>query len=174
MRGPIVVGLGAGVLLALSGCFLTADPVSTASPEPTVTVTVTATPTPSATATPVPTETVAPTETPVPTPTATTPGKANVTVKITQSDIEDDLNQLHIGVQMTGISEEDGTCTATATRKGKSVTVTQQAIYNVNRTECGGLRFSLNDLSSGTWKVAVAYASPKYTGLSQTISVKVP
>ena len=170
MRGPIIAGLCVGILLTLSGCFATGetDP-TTATPEPTVTVTVTATPEPTAPAT----ETPAPSDTPAPTATST-PSKSNVTIKVTLVEIENDINQLHLGVTMVGISEENGTCTATATKGSKSVKVTQAADYNVNRTECGGLRFDLDTLSPGTWKVVVAYSSPKYAGTSPVQTVKVP
>ena len=97
-----------------------------------------------------------------------------VPVKVTLSEIEDDIQQLHFAVTMSGIAEQGGVCTATATKGSKKVTVTQQADYNVNRTECGGLRFDLADLSSGSWKVVVSYSSKKYTGTSPTTTVKVP
>jgi len=171
MRGPIIAGLCVGVLLTLSGCFATGETDPSATPEPTVTVTVTATPEPTAT----PTTTPEPTATSTPSPTATSaPGKAKVTIKVTLADIEADLNQLHVGVTMLGISEENGKCVATATKGSAKVSVSQTADYNVNRVECGGLRFDLDDLSSGTWKVTVAYSSPKYEGTSPVESVKVP
>jgi len=181
VRGSILVGCGVAIALTLSGCFAT-DPTSSApSPEPTVTVTVTATPTPDPVPSTDPTDqpttppTDEPTATPTPTPTPTTaPGRTNVPVKVTLSEIEDDIQQLHFAVTMSGIAEEGGVCTATATKSSKKVTVSQKAEYNVNRTECGGLRFALADLSKGSWKVTVSYLSKKYSGTSAVTTVKVP
>jgi len=163
------------IALTLSGCFALDPTSSTETPEPTVTVTVTATPTPD----PAPTEepTVDPTEEPTAEPTATptaAPGRGTVPVKVTLAEYESDLKQLHVSVTMTGISEEGGTCTATATKGSKKVTVTQSADYNVNRVECGGLRFDRANLSSGSWNVTVSYLSKKFTGTSASTTVKVP
>jgi len=52
--------------------------------------------------------------------------------------------------------------------------VTQSADYNVNRVECGGLRFDRASLSSGSWNVTVSYLSKKFTGTSAPTTVKVP
>jgi len=175
VRGTILVGCGVAIALTLSGCFALDPSSTTDTPEPTVTVTVTATPTPD----PLPSvePTVGPTEEPSPEPTATAtaaPGRGTVPVKVTLAEYESDIKQLHVSVTMSGISEEGGTCTAVATKGSKKATVTQAAEYNVNRVECGGLRFDRADLSSGSWNVTVSYLSKKFSGTSASTTVKVP
>lgn len=101
-------------------------------------------------------------------------GRDSVTVEVVLAEYEADEDVVHVSVVMAGIAEEGGDCVATATRGDTVREASQQAIYNVNRVECGGLRFAVGALSSGTWSIQVAYESSRYVGASQAITVEVP
>ncbi|MDO9063285.1 MAG: hypothetical protein Q7U41_01835 [Microbacterium sp.] len=82
--------------------------------------------------------------------------------------------RVHVSAIINGVSENGGTCTATASANGSSASATQTAVYNVNRTECGGLYLKVKRLGSGSWTIVVAYESDTAGGVSAPFVLEVP
>lgn len=74
-------------------------------------------------------------------------------------------------VNVSGVIEDDGTCTATFTRSGTTVTHSGAGIANVSYTQCS-VRPS-TPLSSGNWQVVVTYTSPNAEGRSEAFAFTV-
>lgn len=179
-----LTGVVAACALALTGC---GGPAM--STEPTITSPATTGPTDTAEPTePVnPTQSTDPTQTTDPTestdPTETTdPGDdpdddpdddAATIVKpqITLAAVEGD--QVHVAATIKGVNRADGTCTLEARRGGQTATVSQPAVYNVNRTECGGLYIKVKKLGSGQWTLAVTYRADGVAGTGEPVTLEV-
>lgn len=72
---------------------------------------------------------------------------------------------------VTGVFEEGGTCTATATQGGQSISKSSTGFQNVSYTQCAPIEWDAQ-LGSGTWSLTVAYKSAS-TQSSQTSSIEV-
>ncbi|HMS49848.1 MAG TPA: hypothetical protein PKA02_00210 [Candidatus Saccharibacteria bacterium] len=87
-------------------------------------------------------------------------GKKQVTPFITGADKQE------ISAYVSGIFEEGGTCTATLTKDGKTLTKTSKGFGNVSYTSCEPIEVS-GSLENGTWSVIVSYSSGTAGGKSE-------
>jgi hypothetical protein len=85
-------------------------------------------------------------------------GKKQVTPVIAYGD------RTEIRADVPGIFEEEGTCTATATKNGQTKTASSSGFGNYNYTSCTPIT-GLN-LSDGGWSVVVSYNSNTSEGSS--------
>lgn len=79
--------------------------------------------------------------------------------------------RLEIRAFTTSVIEGNGKCTATVTSGQKSITRTSSAFIDATSTICEPIYIDQSDLTSGTWKVTVTYASKEYSGSSETVEV---
>lgn len=82
-------------------------------------------------------------------------------------------NSVEVGARVAGIFEKNGTCTLKLSKSGKIISKSQDATPNVSEMSCGFISISKSKLSSGTWTAQVTYKSNKYSGASDTVSVKI-
>jgi hypothetical protein len=76
---------------------------------------------------------------------------------------------------ISGVVEDGGTCTLTASQQSKSFTRKSSASRNASTTDCAAFTLSSSDFNNkGEWSVTVSYSSPTSTGTSkpQIIEVK--
>jgi hypothetical protein len=95
-----------------------------------------------------------------------TSGKKQITPVIINAD------QSGVNAQISGIFEDNGTCTARAVFGSSSNTVTKSSagFGNASYTNCTPISWSL---SAGTWTVTVSYSSPTSSGTSSPTTVEV-
>lgn len=74
-----------------------------------------------------------------------------------------EANKSSVRAYVTGIFEEGGTCTATATQGTETKRATSKAFENVSYTQCGPMNWSLG---AGSWTVSVSYKSSAAEGKS--------
>jgi hypothetical protein len=72
---------------------------------------------------------------------------------------------------VSGVFEDGGTCTATATKGSQTRTASSEGIADVNKTTCRPMDFS-PALTSGSWSVTVTYNSAKGTGKSDVWEIE--
>src|SRR3990167_7976609 len=83
--------------------------------------------------------------------TPTTPsGKKQVTPVITSA------SRSEVNAYVSGVFEDGGTCTATATKDSQTITKDSTGFTNVSYTSCPPIQMSL---PAGTWSVVVSYSS---------------
>lgn len=75
---------------------------------------------------------------------------------------------------VTGTIENGGTCQATLTQNGNTVSKESTSVADATTTICPPLRIPLSQLSSGTWSIVVTYSSLTSTGTSNSASVEIP
>jgi len=92
-------------------------------------------------------------------------GKKQVAVVITQATADS------INAYVSGVLEDNGTCTATLTKGGQTITRTSAGFSDVNTTNCTPIKPEFP--SSGKWSVTVSYSSSTSEGESKT-TVEVP
>ena len=68
---------------------------------------------------------------------------------------------------VNGVFEEGGTCTATATMGGQTVTKSTAGFQNVSNTQCAPIKWD-SPLSSGSWSVTLSYKSPTTSSTQST------
>lgn len=95
-------------------------------------------------------------------PASTTPGSQGVTVTITNA------SRSEVNAYVTGVFEDGGHCTATATMGSQTKTATSEGFTNVSYTSCAPIKWSL---PSGNWSVVVSYSSSKASGHSEAVAV---
>ncbi len=90
----------------------------------------------------------------------------NVTVVITSATSTD------VRGYTSGVFEDGGTCSATATKGSQTFSQTSSGFANVSYTQCTPINWS-SPLSKGSWLVNLSYRSTTAQGsTSQTIEVK--
>jgi hypothetical protein len=96
----------------------------------------------------------------------TSSGKKAVTPTITNT-------RGSVNAYVSGIFEDGGTCTATFTKDGTTLSKSSAGFENVSYTQCAPIDIT-GFLSSGHWSVTVSYASATAEGssASQTFEVK--
>jgi cytoskeletal protein RodZ len=104
-------------------------------------------------------------ENPPAAPPTTSGGKKQVTPVITSNN---GSTSYKASAYVTGVFEEGGICTATATKGSATVTGNSIGIENSNYTTCPPI--SLN-LSPGTWALSVSYSSAKAEGKSEAKNI---
>lgn len=97
-----------------------------------------------------------------PAPPASNNGKKQVTPVITSAD------RSEVRAYVTGIFEDGGTCTATATKGAQVKTATSSGFADFNKTTCAPITISLPD---GGWSIVVSYSSSTAEGKSQPYEV---
>jgi hypothetical protein len=75
---------------------------------------------------------------------------------------------------VTGVVEDDGTCTLSLTKDGRTVTGSGSAVPNASMTACGGLAVPGDQVSAGTWQAVLSYRSNGHSGTSDSWDVEVP
>lgn len=113
-----------------------------------------------------------PTDTGTPEPTVTNKGKADVEIMDASVYAQDGIIQ--VVAQVTNFSEDGGTCTATFTGGGKTVSVSAKAESNAANTQCHPLEINLAGLPSGVGSVTVSYDSEAKHGVSSAEPVTIP
>lgn len=100
------------------------------------------------------------------------PTKSNGAVTITYAGQYGD--QVEIGAFMSNVFEDGGTCKATLTNGGTTITKETKGFKDVSSTTCTPFIIPGNELSAGSWKIKVQYSSNTVTGESgeKTIEVK--
>jgi hypothetical protein len=66
---------------------------------------------------------------------------------------------------ISGVVEDGGTCTATATMGSTTVSATASAFHDATTTDCAPMEFS-SSLASGSWDILVSYSSSSSSGQS--------
>lgn len=100
------------------------------------------------------------------TPPANTGQKKSVNPTITEA------SRTGVKAYISGIFEEGGTCTATFTRAGKTLTKTSTGFQNASYTQCAPINYDSSFLSSGTWSVTVTYSSGTAEGVSDASNIE--
>ncbi len=77
-----------------------------------------------------------------------------------------------ITAYITGIFEEDGTCTATLTNGSKTITKTSIGFQNASYTQCTPIDLTGSPLGSSNWSVTVSYSSATAIGKSDPSTIK--
>lgn len=77
-----------------------------------------------------------------------------------------------INAYVTGIFEENGTCTATLTNGGQTITKTSTGFGNASYTQCSPIELNDANLGNGIWTVKVNYSSATAEGNSEAKSLK--
>lgn len=90
-------------------------------------------------------------------------GKKQVTPVITGAD------NSNVRSYISGIVEDGGSCTATFTKGSEVVTRTSAGLADVSTTVCA----PSTNLSPGSWKVVMSYASAKAEGKSQPYNLQI-
>ena len=80
---------------------------------------------------------------------------------------------VEVGSRVPGIFESSGTCTLRLSKGGKTVSKSQKATPNVSEMSCGFISIPTSKLSAGNWSAAVSYKSNKYSGQSNSVTVRV-
>jgi hypothetical protein len=91
---------------------------------------------------------------------------AKVNVVITEPT-SGNPNKTNVRAYVTGIFEDDGTCTATATQGSTSIVATSTGVANSNYTQCTPMKWS-NPLAPGMWTITVTYKSSAAAGSQST------
>lgn len=89
-------------------------------------------------------------------------GKKQVSVIITNASADS------VNAYISGVFEEGGTCSATFTQGGTTVTRTSVGFANVSYTQCAPITPDLPN--SNGWSVVVSYTSPAAEGRSETLA----
>jgi hypothetical protein len=108
------------------------------------------------------------------TPKPTVTNKANAAVEIMDASVYAQDGIIQVVAQVTNFSEDGGTCIATFTGGGKTVTVSAKAESNAANTQCHPLEISLTGLPSGPGSITVTYDSTAKHGVSSVTSVTIP
>lgn len=78
-----------------------------------------------------------------------------------------------IKAYVSGIFEEGGTCTATFTKDGTTLSRASAGFQNVSYTQCAPINISDGFLSPGTWSMVVAYSSSAAEGKTTAQNIEV-
>lgn len=105
-----------------------------------------------------------------PKPSSTTgDGKTAVTPVITSGS-----TSLQVSAYVPGVIEDGGTCTATFTKTGQTVSKTSAGVANVSDTNCPIMIFDRSQFpNSGEWQLTVAYSSGSASGTSAAKTVTI-
>jgi Tfp pilus assembly protein PilX len=83
-----------------------------------------------------------------------------------------DANATSVRAYVTGVFEDNGTCTAVATSSGQNtVTKSSSGFQNVSYTQCAPINWD-SPLPAGSWQISVTYKSPT-TESTQTKTIEV-
>lgn len=102
------------------------------------------------------------------------PGRQQVSVSRSYGGWSQADAAVVVGGSVSGVIEDGGTCTLTLTRADLVARATTPAVADASSTSCGGLAVPGDELSSGTWRATIDYASAGSAGQSQPFDVVVP
>ncbi len=93
-------------------------------------------------------------------------------VVISDASQYDDV--VEVRAYITSLYDEAGTCTATFTKDGQTVSVENPAFKDAKTTQCGALNIARQKFSSGgNWQLSVTYTSGKISGsASRAVTLK--
>lgn len=97
--------------------------------------------------------------------------KKSVGVGISFADVY--KGNLEIRAFTNGAIQGTGTCTATVTKGGQTITKSVKAFIDTSSTQCHPIYIPVEDLNAGTWNVSVKFVSPDHEGVSETVEVSV-
>lgn len=78
-----------------------------------------------------------------------------------------------IKAYVNGIFEEGGTCTATFTKDGTTLTKSSAGFQNVSYTQCAPISIGDGFLSPGTWSMTLNYSSATAEGTTASQQIEV-
>lgn len=78
-----------------------------------------------------------------------------------------------IKAYVNGIFEEGGTCTATFTKDGTTLTKSSAGFQNVSYTQCAPISIGDGFLSPGTWSMTLSYSSATAEGTTASQQIEV-
>lgn len=102
---------------------------------------------------------------------ASTNQSTNTGQKKTVKPVITDISNNTVRAYVSGVFEDGGTCTATFTKGGKTLTKTSSGFENVSYTQCGPINYEDGFLSPGKWSVTVKYNSATAEGVSDERSI---
>lgn len=82
-------------------------------------------------------------------------------------------NQTTVNAYISGIFEENGSCTATFTKGSSTLTKSSVGFQNVSYAQCAPINIDPGFLSNGSWIVSVKYSSEKSEGISDSQQIEV-
>lgn len=98
----------------------------------------------------------------------------NISVGIAYAGFDDQEGVVDIRAFTPDVIESDGTCTATLTLNGQTVTASSKAFIDSTSSQCEPILIPLSEFPvSGQWQLIVDYASAKSKGTSATMTVEV-
>lgn len=97
--------------------------------------------------------------------------KKTVNVGISYSDVYGE--NLEIRAFTNSTIEGDGTCTATVTKNGATITKKTEAFIDASSTQCKPIYIPSSELESGTWKINVKFSSSDAEGTSGDVEVEI-
>jgi hypothetical protein len=94
---------------------------------------------------------------------------------VTIATVDTSSGGLVVGGFVTGVLEDDGDCTFTATPANGSPALVARTtgLANVDNTSCGSTTIPANQLSSGTYKVVLTYRNHNGMVASAPLAVEV-
>jgi flagellar basal body-associated protein FliL len=96
------------------------------------------------------------------------------TVVISYSGQDPTTKAIEVDAFVTGLVEDNGSCTLNAYRGSESVSKTVKATRNAQVTNCEPITFALSEFpSKGTWSAVVTYKSPTTTTDSIKTNIEV-
>jgi hypothetical protein len=108
---------------------------------------------------------------PAPAPTDNNNKKA---VQPTISYAKQNGSSVEVNAYVSGVAEENGTCTLIATLGNSTVTKQANGILNASTTNCPAFTIARSEFSSaGTWSVKVTYKSSTAEGTSAATSLEI-
>lgn len=98
--------------------------------------------------------------------------KRAVSVAVTYAGAGDE-GVFEVRAFIDGVIEGSGTCTATLTKDGRTVTKSSPAFVDASSSICEPIYINKSQLSSGSWGVVVSYNSPDAVGVSSSTTMEV-
>lgn len=95
----------------------------------------------------------------------------SVTPHLTYYDFTASSSTLEVGGNVPGLVDGGGSCIVTATHGSVTVTKSFAASPQASSTECGTMRLTSPELTSGTWNLTIGYRSPRAAGTSPSTEV---
>lgn len=97
-----------------------------------------------------------------------------VSIGIAYAGYDEEEGMIDIRAFTTDVVEGTGTCTATLTKDGKTVTRTSKAFVDSSSSQCEPILINTGDFpSGGTWDLTVSYKSDTSSGVSASMKVEV-
>lgn len=100
--------------------------------------------------------------------------KRTVSVGIAFADYDPEEDAIDVRAFTPDVIEGDGTCTATFTKTGSTVTESSKAFVDFSSSQCQPILIPKSRFSAGgTWKLTVSYDSSKSSGVSPAMDIEI-